>query len=63
MRCSAQGPGPLAEGLGPPDGFGDPSDNGTIARTGPWTALYISGQDMRLELTRLDQRPDLVPCR
>ena len=58
----AEGPGPVADELGAPAGFGDPFDNGTIARTSTWTAVYISSEDVRLELTRLDERPDVLPC-
>jgi hypothetical protein len=58
------GPGPLSDGAGnPPDGFDNPFDSGSIGRTGPMTALYVSSEGVRLELVRLPERPDLVPCR
>lgn len=60
----AQGPGPLSDGSGnPPPGFGNPFDRGSIARTGIDTAVFVSSGGVRLELVRLDRRPDLVPCR
>lgn len=59
------GPGPMSdESGGSPPGFGDPFDHGTIARTGAFTATFVSSTGVRLDLVRLLGRPDLgVPCR
>lgn len=60
----ATGPGPLSDGSGnPPPGFGNPFDRGSITRTSHDTAVFVSSDGVRLELARLDGRPDLVPCR
>jgi hypothetical protein len=56
------GPERLADDLGPPDGFGDPFDRGSIARTGLLTAVYVSSEDVRVDLVRLGERPDPPPC-
>lgn len=60
----AQGPGPLSDGSGnPPPGFGNPFDHGSIARTSVDAAVFVSSGGVRVELVRLDRRPDIVPCR
>lgn len=60
----AVGPEPLNDGAGnPPDGFGNPFDDGTMQRTGSSTAVFVSSQGVRLELARLPARPNIEPCR
>lgn len=59
------GPGPMSdESGGSPPGFDDPFDRGSISRSGIDTATFVSSAGVRLDLVRLDSRPDLgVPCR
>jgi hypothetical protein len=44
-------------------GFDSPFDRGTIARTGPLRAVFVSSVGTPLELSRLLERPDHVTCR
>ncbi len=55
----ATGPGPLNDGSGnPPDGFGNPWDEGWIVRLGPNDARYVSSQGVPLHLHRIEE-PEL----
>ena len=60
----AQGPGQLSDGSGnPPPGFDKPFDRGSITLVSSDAAVFVSRRGIRIELVRLDNRPDLVPCR
>lgn len=62
-RWRAVGPGPLSDGSGnPPPGFSNPTDQGTIRRTGIDSALYVSSQGIPLELRRVEGSPPPFIC-
>lgn len=59
----ATGPGPLSDGQNnPPPGFGNPSDQGTLTLLDDRHATFVSSRGVRIDLVRLDERPELRHC-
>jgi hypothetical protein len=58
------GPGPLSDGQNnPPPGFGNPSDQGTLTLLDDRHAMFVSSEGVRIDLVRLDERPEVRLCK
>ncbi|MGZ5374278.1 MAG: hypothetical protein ACXWDF_09685 [Aeromicrobium sp.] len=57
------GPGPLSDGQGnPPAGFGNPYDQGMLTMLDDRHAMFVSSKGVRIDLVRLDERPEIPLC-